>query len=112
MVRRYAGTRSSSTARDQGSQLRVLGGLVEGLAQRGVVGGPGLGEQLQAGLGDVGVDAAPVGVAEIAGQQAAVLEPGDEAGGGALAEDDGVGDLLHLQMAAGAAVLAAEDVEE
>ncbi len=97
---------------DERRQFGNLRRRVQSLAQRRLVRRTGLSQQLEACFGDVGVDAAAVGGAEVAGEQPAVFEAGDEAGGGALAEDDGVGDLLHLEVTAFAVVLAAEDVEQ
>lgn len=97
---------------DQGGEVGVDGSFVESLSEGGVVGGPGFIQELQAGFGDVGVDAAAVGRAQVAGEQATALQAGDQAGGGALAEDDRVGDLLHLQMPSLTVVLAAEYVEQ
>ncbi|GAA3300701.1 hypothetical protein GCM10020295_42090 [Streptomyces cinereospinus] len=108
----YAGTLTDSTTRTRGGQFGILGRLVERLAQGGVIGRPRLLQQFQARLGDVGVDAPAVGGAQIALQQPTVLQPGDQPCGGALAEDDRVGDLLHLQMPALAVVLSAEHVEQ
>ncbi len=97
---------------DERRQFGILRCGVQSLAQGRLVRRTGLSQQLEACFGDVGVDAAAVGGAEVAREQSAVFEAGDEAGGGALAEDDGVGDLFHLEVAAFAVVLAAEDVEQ
>lgn len=76
------------------------------------MGGAGLGEEREPIGRDVGVDAAPVVGAEVAREQSALFKPGDQASGGALAEDDGVRDLVHPQMAARSVVLLAERHED
>ena len=68
----------------------------------------GLREQLAAGRGQLGVDAAPVVGAEDPGEQPALLEPGDQPGGRAAGERGGAGELLHPHVPA---VLAGERVE-
>jgi hypothetical protein len=85
-----------------------VGRLGQGVGQRPVMGTTGAVEQLTPGRGHLAVDAAPVGRAQVPGQQPPLLEPGDQPGGRALAEHHGVRELLHAHVPV---VLAPEHVE-
>ena len=61
-------------------------------------------ERLDAGVGENGVQAAAVGLAALAGDQAVADEPVDDAGDAAHGQEDGVGELVHPQPASGRAV--------
>ena len=69
-----------------------------------------LGLGLAAGVGDAGEDAAAVVVADVPADVAVVLEALDEAGQGALAQVDLLGELLDAAMPLGGVGEAAEDL--
>lgn len=93
-------------------QILVGAGLGECLGQRVIVRGLSGLEQSDALGGHVGINATPIGRAEKTRQQSALFEPRNQSRGRALAEDNRVGNLLHVQMATRATVLAAENGEQ
>jgi hypothetical protein len=75
-----------------------LSGVAQGLREHGDVGGVRLGLGLAAGVSDAGEDAAAVVVADVAADEAVVLEALDQAGKGALAQVDLLRQLLNAAM--------------
>ncbi len=111
----HSAGRGGGERADGGGQGGEFGpGLGRGqrLLERGVVGGTCRVQQGVALFGDVGVDAAPVVGAQVAAEQPAFFQPADQAGRRALAEDDGVGELVHPEVAAVPVVLFAQDVQQ
>src|SRR6266540_3924707 len=76
-------------------------GVAQRLGERRDLGGMGLDLGLAAGVGDAGEDPAAVVVADVAADVAVVLEPLHEAGEGALAQMDLLGQLLNPAVTLG-----------
>jgi hypothetical protein len=74
------------------------GGLAQRLREDGDVGGMSVGMSLPPRIGDAGVDAAAVVVADVPADVPVVLESLDEAGERALAQMDLLGELLDPAM--------------
>jgi hypothetical protein len=78
--------------------VAALDGFAQRLLKNGDVGGMRHGLGLAAGVGDAGENAASVVVADVAADKAVVLEALDEAGKGALAQMNLLGELLDAAV--------------
>src|SRR4051794_36406598 len=85
-----------------------LGALTQRLGENRDLGGMSFQLGLAARVGDAGEDAAPVVVADLATDEAIVLQALDEAGEGALAQMDLFGELLDAARSLGRGGEAAE----
>ena len=81
-----SGGRQRLEGRDERRQLGHLGGVPQCRLEHPVVGGPGPAEALGPGRRELGVDPAPVVLAQDAAQQSAVLESVDQPGRRAAAQ--------------------------
>jgi hypothetical protein len=97
---------------NQRLELLVVPGLREGALKRFIMRWSCRFEQGHAFGCHIGIDAAPISWAEKTRKQTSLLEPRDQTRCRTLAEDDRFGDLLHVEMTAGAIVLATEHGEQ